>query len=170
MTNDPSELLGLIQSFDGAAVGTLPAGMVSVTALSAGMGPPLRVGDLKQDRAATRAYHAARFTMPNDSRDGLEAWESGAGQLGIYQAEAREVSFIDNPEQKPAGFRFTLQWCKVTDDMGEWWQSPSGAIMLNAAVYTPPAPQPAPPVVRDPANANWSEESRIYRRDLSIRR
>ena len=101
MTNDPSELLKLIGDFDGARDATMAPGVVSVIAFAIGMAPPLKTGHLNMDRAATRAYHAARFSTFNDTADGIAAWEAAAAQLPQMQAEARELWYRDHPEQRP---------------------------------------------------------------------
>ena len=103
MTNDPNEVLRLIRDFDGAADATMAPGTVSATAMTVGMAPPLRTGDVTKDRAASRLYHSARFTMPDQScsAESVAAFEAMAAKLPQQQAEARELWFRDHPDQRP---------------------------------------------------------------------
>ena len=96
--------------------------------------------------ARRRLYNSTRIAVPADTAAGHALFEEHTGApLTAYQREVMECEWIKRPEMKPEHERFTLTWRKVRDDLGDWWVTPSGRIMLNALYFTPPKPEPPKP-------------------------
>lgn len=134
--------------------GDCPAGMRMARGWEAAMfiGVPVIGGRLDK-----RTLAGLAVPLASDDKLGMLAFEATASALDQYQRECLECEWIKTG--RPEGERFTIRWRKVRDSLGEWWVTPSGRIMLNACVYSPPAPQ-APPA---PAERTMPELDVIYR-------